>query len=136
VAASTSSGPSARAPCAARGATLISNRPEELDASLYALGRVITTYVGGVRDHVPPYRGLSDDAPLETLADIVAGRASRRRDDDEILVCLNPAYGVLDAVVASFVHERAVAAGLGLELAPQRAGSAAMRARSPDRDAP
>jgi ornithine cyclodeaminase/alanine dehydrogenase-like protein (mu-crystallin family) len=118
VAATTSPAPVLRAEWVARGATLISNRPEEFDAPLFALGRVITTYVAGVRGHVPPYRGLPDDAPLETLADIVTRRAPGRRDDDETLVCVNPAYGVLDAVVASFVHQRAVAAGFGVELDP------------------
>lgn len=118
VAATTSPKPVLQAKWIAPGATVISNRPEELDATIYALGRIVTTYADGVRTHVPPYRGLPEDAALVELAGVIAGSAAGRRNQREILVCLNPAYGVLDAVVADLVHRHAVAAGVGTELAP------------------
>lgn len=50
------------------------------------------------------------------LADVIAGRAAGRRSDDEVLLCLNPAYGVIDAAVAAYVYRRALATGVGTEL--------------------
>ena len=107
------------------GATVISNRPEELDRATLLRGRIVTTYREGVLGHVPPYRALLDllasgelgpDAFATELADVIVGRAPGRARADEVIVCLNPAYGLLDAATADYVYREAVRAGVGLEL--------------------
>lgn len=102
------------------GCTVITNRPEELDReSVRRASQLVTTYRDGIAGHVPPYEALSglDGEPID-LADIVAGRQPGRREAGEIIVAVNPAYGVLDAATAEFVYRKAKAAGIGTELAP------------------
>jgi ornithine cyclodeaminase/alanine dehydrogenase-like protein (mu-crystallin family) len=109
------------------GCTLLTNRPEELDYWSARRGRIVTTYREGVLGHVPPYQalvpifetGLLQPETFATeLADIVVGRVPGRYTPEEIIVCLNPAYGVLDAATAEYVYQRAVETGVGTELAP------------------
>jgi ornithine cyclodeaminase/alanine dehydrogenase-like protein (mu-crystallin family) len=109
------------------GCTIISSTPEELDQGTLRRARIVTTYREGVLTHVPPFRSLEallqagelkSDALSVELGDIVAGRANGRRHDQEIIACLNPAYGVLDAVTAECVYQKAVRAGIGIELEP------------------
>jgi alanine dehydrogenase len=111
----------------APGCTVLTNRPEELDRETARRGRIVTTYREGVLGHVPPYQpvvelleaGVLEPETFATeLADIVVGRATARYTREEIIVCLNPAYGVLDAATAEYVYQRAVAAGVGTELEP------------------
>jgi ornithine cyclodeaminase/alanine dehydrogenase-like protein (mu-crystallin family) len=107
------------------GATVITNTPEELDLETLRRGRIVTTYREGVLGHVPPYHSIeellargdlsSQDLSLE-LGNIVAGRAQGRTNPDEIIACLNPAFGVLDAVTADYVYRKAVSLGVGVEL--------------------
>lgn len=109
------------------GTTVITNTPEELDQETLRRGRIVSTYRDGVLTHVPPYHSLvellekgeltREDFSTE-LGDIVTGRAAARTARDEIIVCLNPAFGVLDAAVAEFVYQKAVAMGVGTELEP------------------
>lgn len=117
VTATTASEPVLRDDWLSPGATVITNRPEELDRGTARRSKLVTTYMEGVSGHVPPYRALLD---LETefleLADIVAGRVPGRGSADEIMVGLNPAYGVIDAAVARYVYDKAVRAGVGVEL--------------------
>jgi ornithine cyclodeaminase len=110
-----------------RGCTVITNRPEELDQQTLRRGRIVTTYRDGVLGHIPPYHSLVEllqsgelgpEAFSTELSDIVVGRSPARTSPDEIIVCLNPAFGVLDAATARLVHEKARAAGLGTDLMP------------------
>jgi alanine dehydrogenase len=103
----------------APGCTVISNRPEELDRATIRRGRVVTTYGEGVLGHVPPFEALEEvGADFTELADIVAGRKPGRTSPEEIIVAINPAYGVLDAATAEFVYRKAIVAGVGVELQP------------------
>lgn len=111
----------------APGCTVLSNTPEELDRDTLRRGRIITTYREGVLTHVPPYHSLvelleSGELTAESfsteLGDVVVGTAPGRQRADETIVCLNPAFGVLDASTAAFVYRRAVAAEIGTELSP------------------
>ena len=111
----------------APGCTVITNTPEELDQDTLRRGKIVTTYRDGVLTHVPPYQSLvellekgdltTEDFSTE-LGDIVSGRAAGRTTAEEIIVCLNPAFGVLDAAIAEYVYQRAVRMGVGLELQP------------------
>lgn len=111
----------------APGCTVISNAPEELDRTTLERGRIVTTYREGVLSHVPPFgslaellaaSGLSAEEFLTELGDVVVGRAAGRTAGDEIIVCLNPAYGMLDAATAAYVYAKAVREGVGTELEP------------------
>jgi ornithine cyclodeaminase/alanine dehydrogenase-like protein (mu-crystallin family) len=123
VTATTARAPVVRREWLAADATILSNRPEELGADVLRDARLVTTYRQGTLDHVPPFRGLvelfergeRDPDELVELGDIVAGRVDGRRAGG-IAVCLNPAFGVLDAAVASFVIDRAERAGVGTVL--------------------
>lgn len=111
----------------APGCTVIANTPEELDQETLRRGKIVTTYRDGVLTHVPPYHALvellkagaltREDFSTE-LGDVVTGRAPGRTSRDQIFVCLNPAFGVLDAVLADYVYQKAKAMGVGLELPP------------------
>lgn len=109
------------------GALAISNTPEEFGADTMRRGRIFTTWLPGIRTHVPPYGGLGEwlgaaNTPLEAavveMRDIWQGRAEGRSSDSEILIGLNPAYSVLDVALAEFVFQKAKALGVGLELTP------------------
>ena len=101
------------------GCTVITNRPEELDRESARRARLVTTYREGIAGHVPPYAALEGlQLDITELADIVAGHAPGRTSADEIIVAINPAYGLLDAATAEFVYRKAKAAGVGVELAP------------------
>lgn len=111
----------------APGATVITNTPEELDRDTLRRGKIVTTYRDGVLTHVPPYHSLVElleegrltakDFSTE-LGEIVCGKAAGRTTADEIIVCLNPAFGVIDAAIADYVYRRAVIMGVGTELEP------------------
>jgi ornithine cyclodeaminase len=117
--ATTAREPVLRGPWLSAGCTVITNRPEELDAETVRRGRLVTTYREGTMGHVPPYQALVEtEGSLPELGEIMGGRAPGRVNRDEILVALNPAYGVIDAAVARFVYDRALQAGVGLELEP------------------
>ncbi|MGH7824361.1 MAG: ornithine cyclodeaminase family protein [Candidatus Binatia bacterium] len=109
------------------GCTVITNTPEELDQQSFRRGRIVTTYRDGVLTHVPPYHSLvelldkgalSPEDFSEELGNIVTGTIKGRTTADEIIVCLNPAFGVLDAAIAEYVYQRALALGVGTELDP------------------
>ena len=117
--ATTAREPVLRGPWLSAGCTVITNRPEELDAETVRRGRLVTTYREGTMGHVPPYQALVEtEGSLPELGEIMGGRAPGRVNRDEILVALNPAYGVIDAAVARFVYDRALQSGVGLELEP------------------
>lgn len=118
--ATTAAEPVLRGEWLAPGCTVITNRPEELDReSVLRAGRLVTTYREGVTGHLPPYSALEGiELDMSELADIVAGREPGRQTAEEIVVAINPAYGVLDAATAEFVYRKAKAAGVGLELEP------------------
>lgn len=76
---------------------------------------------------MPPYQSLvelleagalSGGGLGSELAEVVSGRRAGRVEPDEVIVCLNPAFGVIDAAVARFVYDRARALGIGTELSP------------------
>ncbi|SRR5581483_2894579 len=101
------------------GSTVIVNRPEELDEETVRRGRVVSTYNEGVATHVPPFaalRALPPGVEITELPDVVLGRALGRTSPREIMVGLNPAYGILDAATAEFVYRKAVGAGIGVQL--------------------
>ena len=107
------------------GCTVLSNTPEELDPQTFLRGKIVTTYHDGILSHVPPYHSLValvesgqlSVADFSTeLGDIVSGKIPGRTRQDEIIVGLNPAFGILDAVTAEFVYRRAQALGVGTEL--------------------
>lgn len=109
----------------APGATVITHTPEELDLETLRRGKIVTTYREGVLGHVPPYHSIMEllakgelsPADLSVdLGDVVVGRAPGRTTSDEIIACINPAFGVLDAVTAEYVFQKAVSLGVGLEL--------------------
>lgn len=111
----------------APGCTVITNTPEELDQETLRRGKIVTTYRDGVLTHVPPYHSLvellekGDLTPEDfstELGDVVSGRVAGRITADEIIICLNPAFGVLDAAIAEYIYQRAVTMGVGLELQP------------------
>lgn len=107
------------------GSTVLSNTPEEVDQETFLRGKIITTYNDGILTHVPPYHSLVElvesgklseaDFSVE-LGDIVTGKIPGRTRHDEIIVGLNPAFGILDAATAEFVYQRAKAMGVGTEL--------------------
>jgi ornithine cyclodeaminase/alanine dehydrogenase-like protein (mu-crystallin family) len=125
VTATTARAPVVRAEWLRADATVLSNRPEELGADVLRDARLVTTYRDGTLDHAPPFGGLMElfawrerrQDELVELSEVVAGRAPGRVGDG-LVVCLNPAYGVLDAAVARYVLDRAEARGIGTELAP------------------
>ena len=109
----------------APGCTILANSPEEIDQATFLKGRIITTYNDGILSHVPPYHSLvelveagklSEANFSAELGDIVAGKMPGRTSADEIIVGLNPAFGILDAATAQFVYRRAKALGVGTEL--------------------
>ncbi|HEX6512878.1 MAG TPA: hypothetical protein VF157_11295 [Chloroflexota bacterium] len=117
VSATTAREPVLRGQWLSPGCTVIVNRPEELDAETARRGRLVTTYMEGVFGHVPPYRALDGlAAGFTVVSEIMTGRAPGRTSPDDVLVALNPAYGVIDAAVARFVYDKAVEAGVGVEL--------------------
>ena len=107
------------------GCTALSNTPEEVDRETFLRAKIFTTYNDGILSHVPPYHSLVElvesgklseaDFSAE-LGDIVAGKIPGRTSQDEIIVGLNPAFGILDAATAEFVYRRAKAMGVGTEL--------------------
>ena len=107
------------------GCTILPNSPEEIDQQTYLKSKIITTYNDGILSHVPPYHALVElveagklretDFATE-LGDIVAGNITGRTHVQEIIVGLNPAFGILDAATAEFVYRRAKAMGVGTEL--------------------
>jgi ornithine cyclodeaminase/alanine dehydrogenase-like protein (mu-crystallin family) len=109
------------------GCTVLCNTPEELDQQTFLRGKIITTYNDGILTHVPPYHSLVElveagklsevDFSIE-LGDIVTGKIPGRMRQDEIIVGLNPAFGILDAATAEFVYRRAKQMGIGTELEP------------------
>ncbi len=109
------------------GCTVISNRPEELDRATIRRGRIVTTYRDGLLQHEPPFNcvlellesnGVAPAEFLTELGDIVVGRCPGRRTDQEIIACLNPAYGVLDTATADYVYRKALRLGIGTDLQP------------------
>lgn len=109
------------------GCTVLCNTPEEVDQETFLRAKIITTYNDGIFSHVPPYHSLVElveagklsEADFSTaLGDIVAGKIPGRVKQDEIIVGLNPAFGILDAATAEFVYRRAKAMGIGTELQP------------------
>jgi ornithine cyclodeaminase/alanine dehydrogenase-like protein (mu-crystallin family) len=107
------------------GCTVLGNTPEEIDQETFLRGKIVTTYNDGILSHVPPYHSLVElveagklseaDFSIE-LGDIVAGKIPGRVSKDQIIVGLNPAFGILDAATAEFVYQRAKAMGIGTEL--------------------
>jgi ornithine cyclodeaminase/alanine dehydrogenase-like protein (mu-crystallin family) len=107
------------------GCTVLINRPEEIDQETFLRGKIVTTYNDGILTHVPPYHALVElveagklseaDFSAE-LGDIVTGKIPGRTGPKEIIVGLNPAFGILDAATAEFVYRRAKAMGIGTEL--------------------
>jgi ornithine cyclodeaminase/alanine dehydrogenase-like protein (mu-crystallin family) len=127
VTATNASSPVLRGEWLADGSTVITNTPEELDRETLRRGRIVTTYREGVLGHIPPYQSLlelletgelSAPATFTELADIVVGRTPGRQSPREIVVCLNPAFGVLDAATAEYVYQVAAQRGVGVELEP------------------
>jgi ornithine cyclodeaminase/alanine dehydrogenase-like protein (mu-crystallin family) len=109
------------------GCTILANSPEEIDQATFLKSKIVTTYNDGILSHVPPYHSLVElveagklsGADLSTeLGDIVTGKIPGRISADEIIVGLNPAFGILDAATAEFVYRRAKAMGVGRELEP------------------
>ena len=108
------------------GCTVISNTPEELDyATVRKASKIVSTSGEDVQTHVPPWQAVYDlmqtgelppDAMSYELTDVIAGRRPGRTSDDEIIVCLNPGFGVHDVAAASYVYRRARELGLGTEL--------------------
>jgi ornithine cyclodeaminase/alanine dehydrogenase-like protein (mu-crystallin family) len=107
------------------GCTILPNSPEEIDQQTYLKAKIITTYNDGILTHVPPYHALVElveagklhEADFSTeLGEIVAGIVAGRSSADEIIVGLNPAFGILDVATAEFVFRRAKAMGVGMEL--------------------
>jgi ornithine cyclodeaminase/alanine dehydrogenase-like protein (mu-crystallin family) len=103
----------------------LQNSPEEIDQQTYLKAKIITTYNDGILTHVPPYHALVElveagklhEADFSTeLGEIVAGIVAGRSSADEIIVGLNPAFGILDVATAEFVFRRAKAMGVGMEL--------------------
>jgi len=111
----------------APGCTILPNSPEEIDQATYLKSKIVTTYNDGILTHVPPYHALVElveagkmreaDFAAE-LGDIVAGKIPGRTDKSEIIIGMNPAFGILDAATADFVYRRAKAMGIGTELEP------------------
>jgi len=109
------------------GCTVLCNTPEEVDQATFLRGKIVTTYNDGILSHVPPYHSLVElmesgklsEVDFSTeLGDIVAGKILGRTSKDEIIVGLNPAFGILDAATADFIYRRAKAMGVGTELEP------------------
>lgn len=107
------------------GCIVLANSPEEIDQQTYLRSKIISIYKDGILTHVPPYHALVElveagklcEADFSTeLGDIVSGNIPGRRSADEIIVGLNPAFGILDAATAEFVYRRAKAMGIGTEL--------------------
>lgn len=107
------------------GCTILPNSPEEVDQQTYLNAKIFTTYNDGILTHVPPYHALVElveagklsEADFSTeLGDIVTGKVAGRTSAEEIIVGLNPAFGILDAATAEFVYRRAKAMGVGTEL--------------------
>ncbi|MPZ13610.1 MAG: hypothetical protein GEU73_04170 [Chloroflexi bacterium] len=108
------------------GCTVISNTPEELDqATVRKANKIVVTSGEDVETHVPPWQAVYDlmqagelrpHAPWFEISDIVAGRQPGRTSDEEIIVCLNPGFGVHDVAAGQYVYTRARELGLGAEL--------------------
>ena len=107
------------------GCTVLCNTPEEVDQETFLRAKIVTTYSDGILSHVPPYHALvelveagklSEQDFSTELGDIVAGKVPGRSSDNEIIVGLNPAFGILDAATADFVYRRAKQMGIGTEL--------------------
>ena len=107
------------------GCTILANSPEEIDRETYLKSKIVTTYNDGILTHVPPYQdlvalvesGRMTEADFATeLGEVVAGKIPGRTNKDEIMVGLNPAYGILDVATAAWVYERAKQMGIGTEL--------------------
>lgn len=109
-----------------RGCTVISNTPEELDeATVRKADKIVVTSAEDVQTHIPPWQAVYDlinagdlgpDAVSCEISDIVAGRRPGRTSDDEIIVCLNPGFGVHDVAAGRYVYRRGREMGLGTEL--------------------
>lgn len=93
--------------------------------SIRRASRIVVTSAAEVERPVPPWQAVYDligtgelapNAASCEIADIIVGRAPGRISDDEIIVCLNPAYGVHDVPAARFVYHRALELGLGADL--------------------
>ena len=108
------------------GCTVISNTPEELDrATVRKASKIVVTSAEDVQTHIPPWQAVYDlvnagELPPEAMSyeisDIIAGRKAGRTSEDEIIVCLNPGFGVHDVAAARYVYQRARELGLGTEL--------------------
>jgi ornithine cyclodeaminase/alanine dehydrogenase-like protein (mu-crystallin family) len=108
------------------GCTVISNTPEELDReTVRRANRIVVTSAEDVETHIPPWQAVYDlmeagelpaDAASCQISDIIGGQQPGRTSDDEIIVCLNPGFGVHDVAAASYVYQRALDLGLGTEL--------------------
>jgi len=75
--------------------------------------------------HVPPWQAVYDlinagelpeDAASCQISEVLTGQKPGRTNDDEIIVCLNPGFGVHDVAASRFVYHRALELGLGIEL--------------------
>ncbi|MFQ5959896.1 MAG: cyclodeaminase [Candidatus Methylomirabilales bacterium] len=60
---------------------------------------------------------VDPESPITELGAITSGQAPGREDGSEITICDLTGTGVQDTVIASLGYERAVQAGLGLEIA-------------------
>jgi ornithine cyclodeaminase/alanine dehydrogenase-like protein (mu-crystallin family) len=60
---------------------------------------------------------LTRDAVHGELADVICGRADRRRGEDEVFVFDSTGTALQDVAVSSFAYERAVERGAGVEVA-------------------
>jgi ornithine cyclodeaminase/alanine dehydrogenase-like protein (mu-crystallin family) len=108
------------------GCTVISNTPEELDReTIRRASKVVSTSVEDVDTHVPPWQAwyelrqageLPDEVAYNEITDVIAGRKPGRIREDEIIVGMNPGFGVHDVAIARFVYRRAVEMGIGIDL--------------------
>lgn len=108
------------------GCTVISNTPEELDhETVRRASKIVATSVEDVDTHIPPWQAVYDliqagELPREgayyDISDIVVGRKPGRTSDDEVIVAINPGFGVHDVAAGRYVCQRAVELGLGIDL--------------------
>ncbi len=107
------------------GVLVMSLAPGEFDEATVGRSRVFLSGTEQVLGDSPPRKPFPallasgrfsrDDVAAE-FCDVVSGKKSGRRNDDEIILYESPGMGILDVGVASWIYRLAREKGLGTEL--------------------
>jgi alanine dehydrogenase len=95
---------------------------QEIDPELMAAGTVVTDVLDqcaaiGDLHHALEAGAMSRDAVHAELADLVSGKRRGRKADEEITIFDSTGTALEDVAAAAVVYEKAVARGMGINVA-------------------